>query len=154
MRLEASQRRGLALIPKPCVVGSNPTGGALRMSRSRSMANTCLLGDADLGHLLGGFEGCLVSRLMGRKRYTTTAATAASTAPVVTAKWMPSTNACLAADVTALASDVASDLADAEGGAEFAGGVVHRRTGARTASDSPSALVPMTIASSRPAAGS
>ncbi len=28
MRLEATQRDTLALIPKPCVVGSNPTGGA------------------------------------------------------------------------------------------------------------------------------
>ena len=29
MRLEATERDVLALIPKPCVVGSNPTGGAI-----------------------------------------------------------------------------------------------------------------------------
>ena len=35
MRLEETQRDLLALIPKPCVVGSNPTGGAKSDSPSR-----------------------------------------------------------------------------------------------------------------------
>ncbi len=36
MRPEVTQREVLALIPKPCVVGSNPTGGAKKSCLTRS----------------------------------------------------------------------------------------------------------------------
>ena len=39
MRLEATVRDVIALIPKPCVVGSNPTAGAIWMRATRETAS-------------------------------------------------------------------------------------------------------------------